>query len=207
MTTPATDADESPLSPEQQVMLRRGARAYGAIKRTGSMAMFSAVSTLIVSAALVPVLLIFPDPVATPAVLLVLTAGIVEYIGRRKLKQAKRGALTLLAFNQLFLLGVIAAYCVGSVIVAAIRFDPALFSQDVLDATKPLFDVFGMPNTTASLKTIVIGLLILVKGVFLVLSVFFQGGMALFYWTRRKHFETYHANTPTWVKRVIADVA
>ena len=40
----------------------------------------------------------------------------------------------------------------------------------------------------------------------IVVSVGFQGGLALYYFSRRKHVEAFNRETPAWVRRVLAEV-
>jgi hypothetical protein len=41
----------------------------------------------------------------------------------------------------------------------------------------------------------------------IVLSVLFQGGLALYYFSKRRHLETLAEETPAWVQRVFREVA
>jgi hypothetical protein len=42
-------------------------------------------------------------------------------------------------------------------------------------------------------------------GLVILLSAGCQGGMALYYFSRRKHIETFNAQTPEWVRRIFVE--
>lgn len=201
----ATGAPEnpSPLTQEQHAALRKGAAAHRVIRRAATTAYFSAGSTLIVAILAVPFLVLFRDWVGGVAAMLVVGVGIVEYLGHRRFKRADRSACAMLAMNQLALLGIVGVYCAARVLTF-------LFSDAALvippETQKQLNDA-GLNLDVAGIQKLLMVLILVIYSAFFVLSIFFMGGMAIYYWTRRKSIDAYHASTPGWVRRIINDVS
>ncbi len=121
--------------------------------------------------------------------LLVMAAGIIELRGRRALKRRHADGMQLLVRSQLFLLAVILVYCarcLGS-------FDAGYLRDQLIPEMRQNFLTLGVnfDEILSQFELTVNDLVPLVRKVFLLLyggvaiiSIFYQGGLALFY--RRK---------------------
>lgn len=198
----------SPLTQEQHDVLRRAGRAYKVIRRATSTALFSAASTFILAIMALPFVAYTQEIVLGIAAILVIGVACVEFRGYLWFKRADRRASRLLAFNQLALLLIIGVYCVAQSI-AYIRFAPmlAIPPESVTEFNK-MFSQLGLNYTinANSLKDFAVALIVGIYVIVFVVSVIFQGGLAIYYWTRRKGIDAYHASTPGWVRRIISDV-
>jgi hypothetical protein len=116
-----------------------------------------------------------------------------EFRGRRQLQEFNPAGATILGWNQLGLLGLITAYCLwaiysnlwgGESIEAQMRANPELAAA-----------MGSLSNVGDLVKPIVLGF----YGVVIALTAIFQGGNALYYFSRRKYVEKFVRETPAWV--------
>ena len=102
----------------------------------------------------------------------------------------------MLGWNQLGLLAMIVVYCLWSLFGSAGEADAVraeLKSYSDLDAALGAAGGFEGMFKTVSYAF---------YGGVIVVSVLFQGGNALYYFTRRRHVEDFIAETPQWVRDV-----
>jgi hypothetical protein len=119
-----------------------------------------------------------------------------EFRGRKRLLNFDPGAATLLGWNQLALLAMIVVYCLWSLYGSL---GEAGTMATELKGYAELDSVLGSAGGFAGLyKTITFA----VYGGAIGLSAIFQGGNALYYFTRRHHVEDFIAETPQWVRDV-----
>jgi hypothetical protein len=116
-----------------------------------------------------------------------------EFRGRRRLEQFDSAGVTILGWNQLGLLALITVYCLWAVY-------SNLWGTESIDAqlraNPELKAAFGsLDGMSQIIQPIVLAFYGLVIG----LSALFQGGNALYYFTRRKYVEKYVRDTPAWV--------
>ena len=126
-----------------------------------------------------------------------LVVGMVERWGASLMLRAEPAAPRILARNQLAFIGVITIYCLWQMLAFSpeASISPEVREQlDLLPSMRTL--VADIDRLTPRLTYGIYSLIILV-------SLFFQGRLALYYHTRRKDLATYHQNTPNWVKRMI----
>lgn len=132
----------------------------------------------------------------------VLTAGIAfvalnEFRGRKKLLNFEPAGATLLAWNQLGLLAMIIAYCLWMM-------QGSLGDGGSLSAELQGFSELdsSLAGTVDSLQPMIQQV---VRGFYLgviALSLLFQGGTALYYFSRRRLVEDFVAETPEWVREI-----
>jgi hypothetical protein len=114
----------------------------------------------------------------------------VEVRAANKLRGFEPGAARVLGLNQLALAGLLFAYAVFGIV--SVLFGPSEYAAivaqepDVGKALGPIEDLT---------KTIAIAVYVVV----ILVAVFFQGGMALYYFGRAKVVRAYLAQTPAWV--------
>jgi hypothetical protein len=132
---------------------------------------------------------------------LVITAALAfvaynEFRGRKRLLSFDPSAASLLGWNQLGLLAMIVVYCLWS-LYSSLGQGGVISAE--LKSYAELDSVLGQSGGFQSLyKTFSYGL----YGGVIVLSALFQGGNAVYYFTRRRHIEDFLAETPPWVREV-----
>jgi hypothetical protein len=120
-----------------------------------------------------------------------------EFRGRRRLLQFDPSAATLLGWNQLGLLAVIVAYSLWS--LHTNTGDTGALSAQ-LQSYGDLDSVLGATGGFEGLyKTVTYAM----YGGVIGLSLLFQGGNALYYFSRRRHIEDFNAETPEWARDVL----
>ena len=185
-----TPASTGPLTPEHHQELALAQQRGVKIRKTARMANFNGWTTgiIAVSSALFTLF-------SFSMVSLLLTAGLAtiafnEFRGRDRLQSFDPTAATMLGWNQLGLLAMIALYC-GWMLFSSLN-DPNAISPEVRQA---LDSVGGLDELVRSITFAFYGLVI-------ALSVVFQGSVAWYYFSRRKYLEAYVRETPEWVRRV-----
>lgn len=115
-----------------------------------------------------------------------------EFRGRRRLQQFDPAGATILGWNQVGLLALITIYCLWAVysnLWGSESIDAQLRANPELKAAIGSLD--GMSQLVQPIVLAFYGLVI-------ALSALFQGGNALYYFTRRKYVEKYVRETPEW---------
>lgn len=116
-----------------------------------------------------------------------------EFRGRRRLLEFDPAGATILGWNQLGLLALITIYCLWAIysnLWGSASIDAQLRANPELQAAFGSLD--GMSQLIQPIVLAFYGLVI-------ALSALFQGGNALYYFTRRKYVEKYANETPAWV--------
>ena len=197
-------ARQAPLEETDFLLIRQAAFRRKAVKNAARTASASAATTLVIVFAAVPLLIFWPSWSGVMVVAGLSVIGAVEFRFSRRMRRADPAAARVLGFNQLALLGLIALYCV----IQMALFSPeqakdAAFSPEVRSqlASVPGMeqDIYGLIERWAPLM--IYGF----YGLIIVLSVFFQGGMALYYFTRKHHLEAFNKQTPPWIRRLFIE--
>jgi hypothetical protein len=196
-------AGASPLTEAQSVEVREAIGRRKAIKRAARTALGSSITTLGIGILSLPFVLFWPSASAIFVVAGILVVGAVEFVGHQRISRADPSAPRLLALNQLAFLGVITVYCIIQMIAAS----PEALKAEAIspEFRSQMSQMPGMLNDTDAL----IGQWgpLLMRGFYLliiVLSIGFQGGLALYYHTRRKYVDAYNRQ-PEWVRRLLAE--
>jgi hypothetical protein len=192
MTAAALTVDQnSPLSDAHGRELELAGTRAKSIRKAARVAAFNGWTTAIIAALSAPFALF-----SWVGGLICIALAIVAYNelrGRRRLLAFDPAAATYLGFNQLGLLTVISVYCLWALysnLYGASSFDSEL-------AAHP--EIGGALGSINEFKPLVEEIVVLFYGVVIALSVVFQGGNALYYFTRRKYIEEYLRQTPQWV--------
>ena len=197
----------SPLDEAQYALVQEAAGLYRPIKRAARTALGSAIVTLVIGATAAPLLLVWPSLAGAFITVGLGVIGVVEFLGSRKMRQADPAAARLLAMNQAAFLGLIVLYCLAQMLsfsmedVKAAAMSPEFRAQLQQAMPEMARSIDRDIEQWAPLATY--GFYSLV----IVLSIFFQGGMALYYYTRLKHLEAFHSRTPPWVRRLLLESA
>jgi len=195
----------TPLTDAHFAEVRQAVRDRRRVKGAARTALSSGSITLMIGVLAAPFVLVWPSASGVMIVAGVCAVGAVELVGYRRMRQAVPSAARLLGVNQLALLGLISLYCV----MQMVAFSPeaaraAALSPEVQAQLSAVPEMAGAindlvlrwaPILTYGFYSLVIGL-----------SVCFQGGMALYYFTRRKHIERFNRATPEWIRRLFVEM-
>jgi hypothetical protein len=119
-----------------------------------------------------------------------------EFRGRKRLLNFDPSGATLLGWNQLGLLAMIVVYCLWMLSGSSAEAATALSSQMKSTSERELLSMAG--DLEGLYKTVTLAM----YGGAIALSLLFQGGNAIYYFTRRRHVEDFIAETPQWVRDV-----
>jgi len=133
------------------------------------------------------------------------TIGVFEYIGARRMRRADVSAAALLGRNQLVFLGLIVMYCV----IQMVMFSTAAAQGELLSADLRS-ELSQLQGTGVDLENemrawgppVAYGFYSLI----IFLSLCFQGGLSLYYFTRQRHLQAAAAATPPWVQRLFSEL-
>jgi len=187
-----------PLNVEHRRELVAARDRSTSIRKAARVAAFNGWTTALIAALSAPFSLFSPVGLA-------LTAGIAlvaynEFRGRKRLLNFDPGGASLLGWNQIGLLAMTTVYCLWSMFTntaASITLPPELQSAD-MDALLAQSGGIGDLLDPGFINKLVV---YFYSGV-IALSALFQGGNALYYFSRRRLVEEYIAETPEWVRDV-----
>ena len=186
-----TPTSNPPLVESHHQELTAAARRGAPIRRAARVASFNAWSSAIFAALSAPFALFSLAGLLVFAALAAVAWN--EFRGRRRLLDFDPAGPSILGWNQLGLLAMIAVYCLwalysnlwgGGSMEAQLRTNPQLSAA-----------IGSMQGFDDLYRTIVI----LLYGSVIALSIVFQGANALYYFSRRKYVEAYLRETPAWV--------
>lgn len=120
-----------------------------------------------------------------------------EFRGRKRLLNFDPAAATLLGWNQLGLLAMIVVYCLWML-------HGSLGDAGAMQAElKGYADLDTALGSYGGFEGLYKQIVVVLYGGVIALSVIFQGGNALYYFTRRRHVEDFVTDTPEWVRDVL----
>ena len=190
---PPIDAiSNGPLNPAQQQEVALAQQRAATIRKAAKVAGFNG-WMFGIFAALSALFAVFDFSI--PGILV--TAGLAwiayrEFQGRKGLLQFDPSAATRLGWNQIGLVILITVYC-GWMLWEGLTGNSPIAAE--FKANPDLASVLSPREFDRIYRLLVI----LVYGSVIVVSVIFQGWNAAYYFTRRKHIETYVRETPAWV--------
>ena len=187
----------TPLSPAHRRELSAARDRAKSIRKAARVAAFNGWSSAAIAALSAPFSIFSPVGAA-------LTAGIAfvafnEFRGRKRLLNFEPSGATLLGWNQLGLLTMIVAYCAWMMQGSASFLDTSALTAELKSVNE--LDS-GLAEMVAGYQPMIEQA---VRGFYLGvigLSVLFQGGTALYYFSRRRLVEDFVAETPEWVREV-----
>lgn len=192
------------LGESDLLLIREATIRRKAIKNAAATARTSAAVTLVLGILAVLFVLVWPSWQSAVMAVGLCAVGTVEYLGHRKMRQADPAAARLLGRNQLAFLALIVLYCV----VQMVSFSPEQARAAALSA-ESRSQLDAMPSMAKDIDSQIDRWAPLVVysfyGLVIVLSGAFQGGLAAYYFTRRRHLEAFNRDTPAWVRQVIAE--
>ena len=195
-----------PLGEGDFALIAKATAGYKVIRSAARTAGLSAGTTLTIGIFSVLFMVVWPSWEGALVAAGLCAVGLVEYWGHQRMLRADVAAAGLLAKNQMAFLGLIVLYCVAQmVMVSPEKIKAAALSPEVRSQLSALpemqrvidgdIDRYG-PLITYGFYGLVI-----------VLSVLFQGGLALYYFNRKKRLVEFHMQTPDWVRRVVIQSA
>jgi len=135
-----------------------------------------------------------------PALLMTVGMSLVAYNelqGRRRLLRFDDKAPAFLGWNQLGFLGLIITYCLWMFVVGFTGESPLATEFEAKPELRAAFDsVEGFDEIYRIVVAAFYGIVIL-------LSAIFQGGNAIYYFTRRRHVEAFLQKTPAWALQLL----
>jgi len=187
-----------PLTEAHYQMLRQAAAAYRPARKAARTAYVSAATILVVAALAIPFLLVsfsLTNVIIAAALAII---GYLEYSGAVKMRRGEPSAASHLGWNQVIFISLIVLYCVSRMLQAS--------SGEYLtpDVRSQLSQVPGM---AASIESLVPLAVYSFYGLIILLSVTFQGSLAWYYFTRRRHLEQLRHSTPAWIRRLFDEFA
>ncbi|MCP4606645.1 MAG: hypothetical protein GY847_40085 [Proteobacteria bacterium] len=201
-----TAFDQSaPLNDSDYLLIRQATVHYKAIRTSARTALTSSVITFLIGISAVPLVLLWPSWEGAIIAVGLCLVGIVEYMGYRKMRRADPAAARILGRNQLALLGLIVLYCVVQMVV----FSPEQAQTEAISPeVRSQLDAM-MPGMSEAVDAEIGHWAPLVTygfyGLIILLSLVFQAGMALYYFTRKRYIEAFNEQTPKWVRRVFTE--
>jgi hypothetical protein len=204
-TARAVGAAAAPLDESHFAEIRQAVVSRKAVRAAARTALGSAVTTLFIGASALPFTLIWPSASSLMVTAGICAVGVVEFYGYRRMRRAEPSAAAYLAKNQLAFLGLILFYCL--VQAATFTTEDAKAAAISPEARAQLA---AMPDMARSIDGLIdrwaplltYGFYSLVA----VLSICCQGGMALYYFTRRRHIEAFNRRTPAWIRRLFVEM-
>ena len=202
---PAASAERPcPLNESDFLVVRQAAVRRKAVRAAAHTSLVSAVITMGIGVLALVLSALWGDWGGALVAMGVCTVGAVEYLGHRRMRRADPAAARMLGWNQLAFLGLIFLYCLVQMLTystdqaKAAALSPEVRSQ--LEAVPNMEkDIDQMIERWAPLVTY--GL----YGLIMLLSLGCQGGMALYYFTRRRRVEAFTRQTAAWVRRLFIE--
>jgi hypothetical protein len=164
------------------------------IRKAARVAAFNGWTTALIAAISAPFSLFSPVGLALTGGIAIVACN--EFRGRKRLLNFNPSGACLLGWNQLGLLAMITAYSLW-MLYASLNESGSLAAQ--LQSYADLDAALGSAGGFENLYKQVV---IYFYGGVIGLSALFQGGTALYYFSRRRLVESYNAETPEWVREV-----
>jgi hypothetical protein len=168
------------------------------IRKAGRVAAFNGWTTALIAAGSAPFSL--TSPVAFALTVGIALVAFNEFRGRKRLLKFDPSGATLLGWNQVIFLAMIIAYCLW------------MLHANLNDSGAVSDELKGYVDLDSALGSSAGGFAGLYKQIVLIfyggvigLSALFQGGTAVYYFSRRRHVEDFVAETPAWVRDVQRD--
>lgn len=198
-------APPAPLTEDDFALLRRAVVCRRPVRNAARTARFSALTILVIGVAGIPLAVLSPSWLGTVMVAGICAIGAVEYVGARRMQRGLISAAGLLGTNQLVFMGLIVAYCVTQMLTfSAAATESSLLPADVRSQLSQLqggdLELDRQLRVWAPLAAY--GFYSLV----ILLSLCFQGGLAVYYFTRKRHLRAFEAATPAWVQRLFGEL-
>jgi hypothetical protein len=192
---PLADPNNDPLTAVHRRQLAIGRQRSQCVRRVARVASFNGWATALMAALSMPLAMLSPIGLAIAAGLFIVAYN--EFHGRRRILSFDPAGATFLGWNQLGLLAMIVAYCAWSLYTNLTG--PSTLAADA-ETYAALESALGSLDGVEDLYRQIV---ILVYGTVIALSLVFQGGNALYYFSRRERIAGFIEETPEWVRECI----
>jgi hypothetical protein len=176
------------MTPEHFRQIAEARTAWRRIRRAVGMARFDGWTIGIFGGLTVLFSLTSPSGLAIGVGMLII--AVLELWGAARLSRLDPRAHRMLGFNQVAVALMLTTYALWSLYTAA--YGPAATSTMSADEREAMSMLGPVDEWTRQIQYLVYGILILV-------AVFGQGSLALYYFTRARHVRDYLAKTPPWI--------
>lgn len=193
---PAARPPVDPLTEEQYAMIRAAHLARRPVLGTARVARRSAAMIFTAGVLGVPFVLFSPTFMNLAVVATLFVIGYLEHAGARRVARCVPEAASHLGYNQLIFCGLIVVYCVDSMLQTPT-------SQLSPEVRNQLSQVGGFEG----IESMINSLTYLVYGTVIVVSVAVQGGLAVYYFSRRRRIEAVRQATPSWIRRLMDELS
>lgn len=196
------DTGQSPLSESHFSQIRQALAARQGARKTYRVAHSSAVITLVIGVLAVVSSVASWSLFNLTVFLAVCAVGAVEYHGAKRVRRSDASATWLLGFNQLAFLAVIIVYCIVQMATFSVN------ESSLLGISPEARDLISQsPNLSRTSENLTRNLEPLVRygfyGLVILVSIGFQGGMSLYYFTRGKSIAAANQTTAAWISRLL----
>lgn len=181
--TSGVSGPDGPLTEDHYRELALAKERARPIRRASRVASFNGWTIAVIAILSLPFAFFGLDGVLVTTGLFVV--AFIEFLGRNRLLKLNPSAAHLLGWNQVGFLTMIVIYCLWMLFRGA---------EDIA-ANPELSELLGRDGLQLY-RSIVVAF----YGTVIALSVAFQGGNAIYYFTRRKHIVAYLEQTPQWVR-------
>jgi hypothetical protein len=192
------------LSETHFLMIRRARVARKVVRKAARVAAWDAGITLTIGLAGLLFSVVLWSWVGLFITVGISVVGVVGLVGWDRMQDANPSAARLLGLNQLALMALIVLYCV----IQMLTFSPteltgsATIQNQLAELRNAGMDTGSLDFLSQSGPTLVRGF----YGLVIILSVLVQGGMAMYYFSRRRHLESYRDDAPEWVRRLLSEL-
>ena len=184
----------TPMSPEDRAWLPRAAELYRPIARAAKLGMGNGMGYVVFGGLSLAFALASWDVIGLILGAVLLGAGLYERTQCRRLLHADTAAPLRLACGELVLLGAIALYAAGGLTAPG----PSELLRQQLGGTQGLgIDVQKIADSVSAVWYTTI----------IAISLFYQGGMALYFRSRRSDVTRYLEEVPVWARKVVESMA
>ena len=181
------------ISPEHLQQLQNAKRGMGKIRRAISTATFDGWTLAVFG--LMTFVFGMGDVVAVALGAGLMAIGAIELYAARRLRRLEPPAVGILVWNQIVLGSVLMGYAIWRVFDALHNPANSALAAEAAAAGLTASDLQGVVGLEQSIT-------LLVYYSLMAIAIFGQGGLALFYFTRRKHLLAYLAQTPPWITQM-----
>ena len=183
------------MSPEDRVWLLRAAELYRPLARAANLGLGNGMGYAVFGGLSLAFALTGWDVIGLMLGAVLLGAGLYERAQCRRLLQADTAAPLRLACGELVLLGAIALYGVGGLTVLP---GPSELLRQQLGGIQGLgIDVQKIANSVSTIWYATV----------IAISLLYQGGMALYFRSRRSDVRRYLEEVPVWAREVVESMA
>lgn len=179
---------DGPLSIQQQQQVAQAARCARKVVGAAKVATFNGWSAGVFAVLSLPLAMFSATALVMGLGLAVVSWN--EFRGRNRIRQFDPLAPRVLGWNQVGFLGLLVAYALWSIYAGLSGPDPY---QAYIDSSPELQSMLGPLGQLHRTLTVA------VYGGLIVLSVVFQGGNAVYYFSRGKYLQAYLTQTPAWI--------